>query len=129
MSSNRHFWYLATPYSKYEAGLEAAFEEACRCAYALIRAGFPCYSPIAQTHSIALSSGHDPRDHSTWLTQDEPMMHCARGLIVVKMPRWNESYGIGQEIEDFSQMGKPIIMAEWPLSVEDLAPVLRAFHD
>ena len=44
------FWYLASPYSKYPEGTQAAFEMACWQAGLLIRAGVPVFSPIAHSH-------------------------------------------------------------------------------
>lgn len=108
------FWYLATPYSKYRDGLEAAFIEASRAAAVLTKAGVGVFSPIAHTHPVAVHGGIDPLDHAIWLPADAPMMEAAAGLVVVKMDGWQESYGIGGEIKAFKQMGKPIEYMEWP---------------
>ena len=106
------YWYLASPYSKYKDGLERAFIVVCNNAGLLIAAGVPVYSPIAHTHSIAVHAGMDPFDHKIWLPADEPMMHAAHGLIVLKMQGWEESYGIGEELKIFTAAGKPIIYME-----------------
>lgn len=103
------FWYLATPYSKYAAGLDAAWHKACEGAAALLRAGVPVYSPIAHTHPIALAGDIDPLDHALWLPADEPMMYAACGLVVYEMDGWRDSYGIGVEIETFRRLGKPVV--------------------
>ncbi len=102
------FWYLATPYSKYEAGLEAAFRLACWNAAKLIQAGVRVYSPIAHTHPVAVHGGIDPYDHGIWLPADAPFMDAACGLIVLTAKGWEESYGIRCEIEAFQKAGKPI---------------------
>jgi hypothetical protein len=93
--------YLATPYSKYEEGLEAAFKMACDNAAFLLERGVPVFSPIAHTHSIAKSTRVDPRDHEFWLDFDWPILTKCSGLIVVKAPGWEESLGIKKEIEHF----------------------------
>lgn len=49
--------YLATPYSKYPRGIEAAFVDASRLAACLVRLGISVYSPIAHTHPIAIRIG------------------------------------------------------------------------
>lgn len=95
------YWYIATPYSKFPGGLDAAFEEACRFMANLIRHKVPCYSPIAHTHPIAKHGGLDPYDHGIWLPADKPMMDAAHGLIVCTMPTWEISYGISEEIKTF----------------------------
>lgn len=106
------FWYLATPYSKFPSGIEAAFIVACQQTALLIRAGIPVYSPIAHTHPVAVNGDIDPLDHSIWLPADAPLMSAALGLIVCKMESWESSYGIGVEIAEFKKAGKPIVYME-----------------
>jgi len=105
----RSFWYLATPYSKYPAGIESAFILACRQTALLIRAGVPVFSPIAHTHPIALHAGLDPLDHTIWLPCDRPMMDAAHGLIMLKAESWEQSYGMKVELETFQTLGKPVV--------------------
>lgn len=119
----RSFWYLGSPYTRYEArgdqpGIFAAFDDVCLAAAYLIRRGVPVYSPIAHTHPIAIMGGIDPLDHSIWLPADQPMMDAAGGLIVVKMPGWQESKGVQHEIEAFEVACKPIGFMQWPLPNE-----------
>ena len=102
-------WYLATPYTNYPDGIESAWEEACRITARLILANIPVYSPIAHTHPVAIHGGIDPLDHEIWLPADEPMMHAATGLMVAMMTGWDQSYGIGVEIEAFTSAGKPVV--------------------
>ena len=106
--ASESFWYLATPYSKYPTGIEEAFRVACRATGKLILAGVPVYSPIAHTHPIAIYGGIDPFDYGIWIPADAPMMRAAHGLIVLKLPTWEISYGISEEIKEFSEAGKPI---------------------
>ncbi|RJO72877.1 MAG: DUF1937 family protein [Myxococcales bacterium] len=103
------FWYLATPYSKYPAGLTRAFEDAAIQAARLIERGLRIYSPIAHTHPVATHGNIDPLDHDIWLALDEAMMHAAVGLIVCRMESWQESHGIKIEIEAFQKAGKPVL--------------------
>jgi len=103
------FWYLATPYSKYPDGLQAAWDMACCAAADLIRAGIKVYSPIAHTHPIALAGKMDPLDHNIWLPADQPMMDAACGLIVYRAASWEISKGIAHEISAFERAGKPVI--------------------
>lgn len=110
----RGFWYVATPYSKYPAGLEQAFIDASTVTARLVEAGVPAYSPIAHTHPIAVHGKMDKLDHSIWLPLDEHMMKAARGIIVAKMAGWGESYGVGVEIEYFEKVGKPVLYLDTP---------------
>lgn len=103
------FYYLATVYSKHAKGIGVAFREACEQAALLVRAGVPVFSPICMTHPITVHGDIDPYDHKIWLEADRTFMEAARGLIVCKMPGWEESYGIGEEIKTFQRLGKPIV--------------------
>ena len=107
------FSYLATPYSKYPGGIEAAHREACRAAAMLVKAGVGVYSPIAHTHPIAIYGGIDPLNHDIWLPADTPMMQAASSITVVKMKGWQESVGVAHEIKAFQEMGKPVFYMEW----------------
>lgn len=100
--------YLATPYSKYPTGLHHAFIEASRIAGKLLIAGVNVYSPIAHCHPLALHAGLDPLDYKIWMPFNDVMMAAARVLIVAHMDGWQESYGVGIEIDRFIGAGKPI---------------------
>ncbi len=106
--------YLATPYSKYPGGIDAAFSEACRVAAWLVRQGVGVYCPISCTHPIALYGGIDPLDHKIWFPADMPMMQGAVGLIVCMMDGWDVSFGIAEERAFFGLSEKPIVFMEWP---------------
>lgn len=102
-------YYIATPYSKYFNGLDAAYVCACRLCAGLINRGLSIYSPIVATHGIAIHGGIDPLDHSIWLDFDLRMMRAADVLIVAQMQGWRESFGVSQEIKFFKNADKPIL--------------------
>lgn len=102
------FWYLATPYTRYRQGIDAAYREACRIAARLINNGWTIYSPIAHTHGIALHGDIDPGAVVFWLDFDKPLMGAACGLLVATMAGWSESEGIAAEIAAFREAGKPV---------------------
>lgn len=106
------FWYLATPYSKYEQGIEAAFQHACENTALLIKAGIPVFSPIVHTHPVARHGGINPLDHGIWMAADAPFMSVAIGCIVCMLPGWEESYGVRCEIATFQAAGRPILYME-----------------
>jgi hypothetical protein len=112
--SSGGYWYLATPYSKYPGGIEAAYREACKAAAWLIRNGVKVFCPIAHSHPIAIEGGIDPMDHTIWLPADEPLMDGATGLVVCMMESWEVSYGVRQEMFAFQRAEKPIRTLEWP---------------
>ncbi len=109
--NRRHgaFFYLATPYSKYAGGIDAAFAMACRTAAALLKAGLPVFSPIAHSHPIAVHGEIDPYNHSIWLPADRSMMESALALIVYCESGWLDSFGMWEEIKEFKKAGKPVL--------------------
>lgn len=100
--------YLATPYSKYNDGIECAFRDAAALTAKLLRLGVKVYSPIAHTHPIAIYGDLDPLDHAIWLPFDEAMMKKSDALLVAQMHGWRESYGVSHEIQFFTAAGKPV---------------------
>ena len=102
------FWYVATPYSKYPTGLDAAWRAACEQTVILFRAGIPAFSPIVHTHPIALAGNFDPLDLDLWLRVDRPMMAAAHGLIMCRLPSWQESSGMEHERRFFAERGLPV---------------------
>ena len=115
--------YLATPYSRYPAGIEAAYRDACVLAAKLIRAGVSVYSPIAHSHGIALHGKIDPLDQGFWYGFDRSMMHVCRTLIVAHMEGWESSSGIAEEIIFFRDRGREI----WDCDVGSLQMARRPF--
>jgi hypothetical protein len=103
------FWYVGTPYTKFEEGIDAAAEAACRVTGALMKEGVAVFSPIAHCHWIAKFSGIDPLDVDLWLEQQSPFIATARGLIVAMLPGWDGSDGVRHEIRKFAQASKPIV--------------------
>ena len=118
----RTFWYLATPYSKYPAGIMAAFSEASKQASLLVSEGVRVYCPIAHTHPIAIAGEIDPLDHDVWMPADAPFMEAAHGLIVCKLESWNESKGIKVEIEFFENERKPVVYMEPGVVPQEVKP-------
>lgn len=100
--------YLATPYSRYPRGFEAAFADACALCGELLRRGLYTYSPIAHTHPIALYAGLDPLDHSIWLPFDRVRMDKSDAILVAKMDGWDDSFGVAYEVDVFNAAGKPV---------------------
>ena len=80
------FYYLATPYSKYPHGLDAAFRLAVEARGLLLRCG------------VAI-----------WLPAERPILDCASGLIMLMAESWLVSFGMHQEREVFEAARKPII--------------------
>jgi hypothetical protein len=101
------FWYLATPYSRYPYGTEAAFRGAVDAAAICIRSGVMVFSPIAHSHPIAVS-GQIAGHFEQWAELDEAMIRASNGMIVVEMEGWKDSAGIKAEIDLCHCFGKAV---------------------
>lgn len=104
------YFYLATPYTKFPAGHEAAFQMAARLTARLMLNGVKVFSPIAHSHPIArFMAPERVTDHDMWMAMDEPLMNAASGMIVVTAESWEASKGMQEEIKRFTAAGKPVI--------------------
>lgn len=105
-----NYWYLATPYTRFPLGHDAASQMACELAARLLRFRVPVFSPIAHSHSIAVAGLRDVQvDHNFWMHADAPLMEAAGGLIVVTAESWEKSSGMAEEIKRFTAAGKPVV--------------------
>ena len=107
------FWYLASPYTKYESGTAAANRHAAYWTGWLSAKGISVFSPITHTHPLHEFGPCDmPRTHEFYMKIDKPFMEAAFGLMVLKLPGWDSSKGIKEEIEYFVEANKPIVFFE-----------------
>lgn len=90
--------YLATPYGGYKGSREEAYRLACLKAAELMDQGYLVFSPIAHSHSIDIETGNY-RDPKFWLRQDFAILACCDELWIYKLPGWDTSYGVAEEIK------------------------------
>lgn len=106
-------FYLASPYTKYHEGVDAAFSAVCKQAAFLKNNGIDVFSPIAHSHPISVHGqlgSYSPGDseYQNLLEWDKKFIDRCDGIIVCMMDGWQESYGVKWEMEQFSKQGKPI---------------------
>ncbi|MBL8599239.1 MAG: DUF1937 family protein [Devosia sp.] len=104
--------YLATPYSRYHAGIDKAAKMAAKAAAALMKMGVRVFSPIAHSHAISLVGEIDPKDWAFWKPQNEAAIDAASALAVIKVRGWDTSVGVAYEIKRFSDAGKQVVYIE-----------------
>jgi nucleoside 2-deoxyribosyltransferase len=115
----RKLWYFATPYSKYPKGMYAAYVEACVQGSICLAAGIPVFVPISHGHGIQNIGRKTAHTYEVWLNLDNLYLDACEGIIVCKMPGWEESSGIKHEIEYMKAVGKPVVYMDM-----NTAPVL-----
>lgn len=100
--------YLASPYSHPDAVVrQKRFDAACRAAAALLRVGFPVFSPIAHSHPIAQHGV--PSTWEFWRHVDHHYLRQCRAVVVLRLPGWEQSVGVRAEIELARRWGIPVI--------------------
>lgn len=75
--------------------------------------GMCVFSPITHCHPMAQTHVM-PRTWSFWGKLDRQFIEASDGLLVLKMPHWEESEGITAEIQWAKELGLPIDYLECP---------------
>lgn len=102
------YWYLASPFTKYPDGHEAAWLEISRIRGELLNMGIYSYSPIAESWG-AVKQLKLPTDHKFWSGDNLSKMRPATGIIIAMMDSWTESDGLKGEMEWFKKEQKPFV--------------------
>lgn len=100
--------YVASPYTLFPAGQDAAFQEAAMLTARLLTLGVKCFSPICHSHPIAQYGCLDALDGDFWLDADEPFMEASDACAVAMLESWEASDGIAREIEFFLKAMRPV---------------------
>ena len=101
------FYYLASPYSRYPAGLDAAYTDVARLAGRLMALGYHVFSPIAHCHTAGRLEQLPPT-HEFWLALDFKFIDRTDALLVAMLPGWDVSDGVTAEIDYARRTGKPV---------------------
>ncbi len=102
-------FYVATPYSKHPAGIQAAFDDAALETARLVKHGVAVFSPIVHSHPIAIAGEINPLDHGIWLPVCGPFIARCDGIVMCMMEGWRYSYGMNVELNAFKDAGKPVV--------------------
>lgn len=100
--------YLASPYTGTATERRERFVAVCRAAAQLMQEGSVVYSPIAHGHVIAQYMD-DNQSHEFWIDQCIPILRRAERLIVLCLPGWDSSLGVGLEIQFAKNNNIPIL--------------------
>ncbi len=92
--------YLASPYSHQEALIRSwRYFQTCRVLAELVRRGIRAISPVVHWHATAIRENL-PHTADFWRRYDEDLLlQCQEGLLVVTLPKWKESVGVAYEID------------------------------
>lgn len=110
---NKPFIYLASPYRLIE-DKEELWRRVNFVSASLLCAGNILYSPISMTHGIDKYIPHDT-DFSFYRELDMFYLHRCDILAVITIPGWKESVGVQAEIQEASNLGKPVLFLPDPV--------------
>ncbi len=104
--------YLATPYSHQEAHVrERRYQRVTVAAAMLINMGFAVVSPITHNHPI-IETGKVPGSWAYWGKFDKLHLEQADLMVVLRLPGWDISVGVAEEIDIAKARGVPVYYLE-----------------
>jgi len=108
--------YLASPYTHPDKSvMEDRYNAALRAVVKLLKGRQWVYSPIIHCHPLAVA--YDlPRSHLFWLDYNRAMLAEASEMRVLMLEGWQESLGVGAEIEMATELAIPFFY--WNAGVE-----------
>lgn len=105
--------YLASPYSDPDPSVRSfRYSENVRIVGNLIREGYIVYSPIVHFHMVALQNDL-PKGFSFWENINKAMISRAEKLTVLKLPEWDQSLGVQEELAYAQTLRLPIDYYDW----------------
>lgn len=106
---SKSYIYLASPYTALRADetyddilMQERYTAVTECFQKLVGAGLIIYCPITMTHHIDClhRNLHGNRmPPSFWYEFDKPFLQAASQLFVLKLPGWEDSKGLQEEIK------------------------------
>ncbi len=106
----RGYWYLASPCSRWEGGLDDAAFAVAKIRGRLVLAGVANFSPVVHSHYVARAANIDPYSHAIWLPDDKPIFELSHGILVAALAGWRESHGVTEEIKWAREHEKPRVL-------------------
>lgn len=113
LKSYQTLTYLACPYSHADAGVrEERFRLCTKAAAWLIQSKhWNVFSPITHSHPLHTMGGC-ASDWKTWEAIDREYLHVSCRMVVLCLPGWSLSTGVGSEIRIARTLGLPILYLE-----------------
>ena len=91
--------YVASPYSDPDPGVQhQRYLDVSYAVVQLMQQKIPAYAPIVHCHELALNFNL-PGDAEYWQEYNTAFLNKADAVYVVKLPGWDKSKGVRQEIE------------------------------
>lgn len=115
-------YYLASPYHHDRVSVRRRrYRQAVRAAAGLMAKGTLVFSPIVHNHPLVetrliASSQEYAARWRFWRVYDFAMLARCQGLLVLKIPGWEQSRGVKAELKEARRLRKPVGYVD-PLSL------------
>ena len=108
------FYYLSQPYNGTEEQKRFRYEAGAKACMQLMEKGLSVFSPIVHNHNLLPFADNlsVERRREIFLPFDLTMLSRAKGMVVLTLEGWEESHGVGIEIDFCKQHQKSIIYLE-----------------
>ena len=105
-------YYLASPYTNPDPAVrQVRFQAACEATAHLMRQGLHDFSPIVHRHPL---TAYLPAGWDFWRPVDLHFLGLCQRFIVLMLPGWRESVGVGDEIRAWTATGRAVEYMSWP---------------
>lgn len=115
--------YLAGPYTHKEVSIRSWRYEAHRQAVLHFCSGpptkMPIFSPIVVGHNLLPEL--DDWTQKQWMDWCIPFLRQCKAMFVIKLPGWEQSAGVAQELQIAKEMGIPVTYIEADVFLTDLS--------
>lgn len=106
-------YYLGAPFSHADANVRTErLQRVNQYAARLLQEGYCIYSPMTH-HAGLMNAGLMPESFTQWERSDGEIFRRCDGLIVLRLLGWEQSVGLGKEMQWAEKYGKEIIFHDW----------------
>jgi nucleoside 2-deoxyribosyltransferase len=102
-------YYLACPYSDPSAEtMHRRYKMACIVAARLMEHGIVVFSPLSHSVPVTRYGNLNGTNHEFWMKQDLPLLELCDVMAVLKLPGWEQSRGVQEELEYAKRKCMPV---------------------
>lgn len=105
-----YFYYISNPYNGTEAEKESRAQIAARVCGLLLKKGIHAWSPIVHNHAMMKTFNEFTLEErrTKILDFDFTLLKSAKGMIVLTIDGWKQSYGVQAEIDLCNKLDIPV---------------------
>lgn len=126
------FYYISNPYNGSDKLREERSIIAAEVCGKLIKRNIHAWSPIVHNHAMMKAFSEESfslaERQSKILDFDFSLLRASMGMIVLTIPGWKESYGVGKEIELCHELSLPIKYLN-PISLDNDLTIEECLKD